>query len=161
MEGISHEAMSLAGHLKLKNLIVFFDNNKISIDGSTTLSVSDNFKKDLKDMVGAFKKSMAIMRDKFQKQLVKLQNLKNQALYLAKQLLVMVHQINLEKLLHGSPLGEDEISLVRKKLKWTSPPFVVPNQILQTWREIGKKGKSLEEKWNEDLNKKIQKLSLI
>ena len=155
MEGISHEAMSLAGHLKLKNLIVFFDNNKISIDGSTTLSVSDNFKKRFEGYGWSFQEINGHNERQISKAISKASKSKKPSIISCKTIIGYGSPNKSGKASsHGSPLGEDEISLVRKKLKWTSPPFVVPNQILQTWREIGKKGKSLEEKWNEDLNKK-------
>ena len=55
---------------------------------------------------------------------------------------------------HGSPLGSDEISLVRKKLKWNSLPFEIPQEILDEWREIGNKGEQLEKNWLQIINKK-------
>ena len=59
---------------------------------------------------------------------------------------------------HGSPLGDEEISLVRKKLKWNSQPFEIPHEILNEWREIGNKGEHLESKWIETINKKNSKI---
>ena len=59
---------------------------------------------------------------------------------------------------HGSPLGDNEISLVRKKLKWNNKPFEIPKDILDEWRKIGNKGKHLENKWHETINKKNTKL---
>ena len=56
---------------------------------------------------------------------------------------------------HGSPLGEDEITLVRKKLKWNHDPFIIPENILDEWRKIGEKGENYE-KWNELINKKTK-----
>ena len=55
---------------------------------------------------------------------------------------------------HGSPLGDEEIALVRKKLKWNSEPFEIPGEILKAWKEIGEKGTKLEDKWQEILDKK-------
>mgnify|MGYP003303422004 CR=1 FL=1 len=61
---------------------------------------------------------------------------------------------------HGSPLGEDEIKLVRKKLKWKYEPFKIPKEILNEWRKIGEKGISEEKKWNLIYNKKDKKINL-
>ena len=159
MEGISHEAMSLAGHLKLRNLIVFFDNNKISIDGSTTLSVSDNFKKRFEGYGWNFQEINGHNEKQISKAINKASKSKKPTIISCKTIIGYGSPNKSGKASsHGSPLGEEEINLVRKKLKWTSPPFTIPSQILEAWREIGKKGKSIEKKWNEVLNKKNPKI---
>jgi transketolase len=155
MEGISHEVMSLAGHLKLNNLIVFFDNNKISIDGSTALSVSDDYKKRFESYGWAFQEINGHDEKQISKAIKKSHQSKKPNIISCKTIIGFGSPNKSGKASsHGSPLGEDEIALVRKKLKWKYEPFVLPEEILNEWKEIGKKGKELEKKWSKDLNKK-------
>ena len=161
MEGISHEAMSLAGHLKLKNLIVFFDNNKISIDGSTSLSVSDNYKKRFESYGWSFIEVNGHNEKQISKAITKASKSNKPTLISCKTVIGYGSPNKSGKASsHGSPLGNEEISLVRKKLKWNNEPFSIPSDILNSWREIGKKGIELEKKWNETLNKKSEKIKL-
>ena len=154
MEGISHESMSLAGHLKLKNLIVFFDNNKISIDGSTSLSVSDNYKKRFESYGWNFIE----INGHNEKQInaaIKKANKSNKPTLISCKTVIGFGSPNKsgKSSSHGSPLGEDEIKLVRKKLNWSHLPFEIPEDILREWRQIGAKGESLEKDWLKELNK--------
>ena len=159
MEGISHEALSLAGHLKLKNLIVFFDNNKISIDGSTSLSVSDNYKKRFESYGWNFLEIDGHNEKQISKAISKALKSKKPTLISCKTIIGFGSPNKSGKASsHGSPLGEDEISLVRKKLKWNNQPFEIPQEVLDAWREIGNKGEQLEKKWNETINKKNPKI---
>ena len=155
MEGISHEAMSLAGHLKLKNLIVFFDNNKISIDGSTSLSVSDNYKKRFEGYGWNFLEINGHNEKQISKAITKASKANKPTIISCKTIIGFGSPNKSGKASsHGSPLGDEEIALVRKKLKWNSEPFEIPEDILNAWREIGEKGMKLEEKWLETLDKK-------
>ena len=159
MEGISHEAMSLAGHLKLKNLIVFFDNNKISIDGSTSLSVSDNYKKRFESYGWNFLDIDGHNEKQISKAILKASKSNKPTLISCKTIIGFGSPNKSGKSSsHGSPLGEEEITLVRKKLKWNHPPFEIPKQILDEWNKIGEKGEILEKKWEEKLNKKNSKI---
>ena len=159
MEGISHEAMSLAGHLKLKNLVVFFDNNKISIDGSTSLSVSDNYKKRFESYGWSFQEINGHNEKQISKAIKKASKSKKPTIISCKTIIGFGSPNKSGKASsHGSPLGDDEISLVRKKLKWNSQPFEIPREILDEWREIGKKGNQLEIKWLKKVNKKNPKI---
>ena len=158
MEGISHESMSLAGHLKLKNLIVFFDNNKISIDGSTNLTVSDNYKKRFESYGWFFQEVNGHNEKEITKAIKKTLKSKKPNLISCKTIIGYGSPNKSGKASsHGSPLGEEEIMLVRKKLKWKYDPFEIPKEILNKWRKIGEKGILQEKKWNAIYNKKNNK----
>jgi len=159
MEGISHEAMSLAGHLKLKNLIVFFDNNKISIDGSTSLSVSDNYKKRFESYGWSFLEVNGHNEKQISKAISKASKSNKPTLISCKTVIGFGSPNKSGKASsHGSPLGDDEIALVRKKLKWSAEPFKIPQEILNEWKKIGDKGEILEKKWIQSINKKNPKI---
>jgi transketolase len=159
MEGISHEAMSLAGHLKLKNLIVFFDNNKISIDGPTSLSVSDNYKKRFESYGWNFIEINGHNHKQISNAIKKASKSKKPNIISCKTVIGFGSPNKSGKASsHGSPLGDDEIELVRKKLKWPHASFEIPKDILNTWKKIGEKGDSLEKKWSSNLNKKNSKI---
>ena len=150
MEGISHEAMSLAGHLKLKNLIVFFDNNKISIDGSTSLSVSDNYKKRFEAYGWNFLEINGHNEKQISKAITKASKSNKPTVISCKTIIGFGSPNKSGKASsHGSPLGDEEIVLVRKKLKWSHQPFEIPQDVLNEWKEIGNKGELLEKKWQE------------
>ena len=117
MEGISHETMSLAGHLKLKNLVVFFDNNKISIDGSTSLSVSDNYKKRSESYGWNFQEIDGHNEKQISKAITKSSKSNKPTLISCKTVIGYGSPNKSGKASsHGSPLGDDEIALVRKNL---------------------------------------------
>ncbi|MDC3037737.1 transketolase [Candidatus Pelagibacter sp.] len=160
MEGISHEAMSLAGHLKLKNLVLLFDNNSISIDGPTNLAVSDNFKKRFEGYGWDYISINGHNEKEIFKALKKVQKAKKPTVISCKTKIGYGSPNKSGKASsHGSPLGVDEIKLVRKALNWKTKPFDIPNKILNEWRKIGQRGEILEKKWNKILKRKKTKFN--
>ena len=155
MEGISHEALSFAGHLKLKNLILLFDNNSISIDGPTKLAVSDNFKKRLNSYGWDCIEIDGHNEKQIFNALKKAQKAKKPTMISCKTKIGFGSPNKSGTAsVHGSPLGKDEAILVRKKLKWNCEPFKIPEKIFNEWREIGNKGAIKEKIWEKKYNKK-------
>ncbi len=149
MEGISHEAIDLAGHLKLNKLIVLFDDNSISIDGSTSLSTSiDQVKRFEAHGWNAYRVNG---HDPAQVEaaIAKAKQSDKPTLIACKTIIGFgaPNKQGSEKT-HGAPLGKDEIAAARVQLNWPYPPFVVPDQILAAWRTAGERGKSAHEAWN-------------
>ena len=152
MEGVSQEAMSFAGHLRLSRLIVLYDDNHISIDGSTDLSFSD-------DALGRVKASgwnservdghdpeqvaAAIERAKTS----------DRPTLIACRTVIGYGAPKKQgtSSTHGSPLGAEEVAGARQKLGWNYPAFEIPESILSAWRKIGKKGVAARAEWEKKL----------
>ena len=149
MEGLSHEACSLAGHLRLNKLILFFDDNSISIDGSTDLSSSDITKKRFESYNWNY---LSIDGHNFEEidQAIKEAKKSSLPTIIACKTIIGYGSPNKsgKASSHGSPLGEDEIKLVRKQLKWESDPFEIPLDLKNKWKNFYKRNIELKENWN-------------
>jgi len=152
MEGISHEALGLAGHLKLNKLIILFDDNSITIDGATKLSTSE----DVLARLRAY--GWNTIEADGHAPLAVAHALEHARLSDRPTLIACKTTIGFGAPtkagtadVHGSPLGEKEISAAREALGWKSPPFEIPESILKAWRKFGGRGATQSAAWRQRL----------
>lgn len=155
MEGISQEAISLAGHLGLDNLIVLWDDNSISIDGDLNLTSSENMKMRFEACGWKYHACDGHNFDEIREALTKSQKSDKPVLIACKTVIGFgsPSKAGTEKC-HGSPLGEDEIKKVRESLNWQYGAFEIPENLQEYWRkEIGKKSRKESRAWQEKFDK--------
>lgn len=154
MEGISHEAISLAGHLKLSRLIVLFDDNQITIDGATSLSCSDD------QLIRFLASGWSVRRvdghdhDAIAKAIAEERETNRPSLIACRTVIgygAPTRQ-GTEKV-HGAPLGSDELAKARAALDWPHASFEVPEELLTRWRAVGARGRIARHDWMERLGR--------
>lgn len=139
MEGISQEAISLAGHLKLGRLIAFWDNNSISIDGATSLAVSDNEVERFRASGWHVQEIDGHDTDAIRAAIVAARSVTDRPSMIACRTIIgfgFRTKAGTQKA-HSDAPGEEEIAGARQILAWKSPPFVIPEGLLAEWRAIG------------------------
>jgi transketolase len=153
MEGVSQEAIALAGHLKLNKLIVLFDDNTISIDGPLSLSDSVDQVKRFEAAGWAATRVDGHDPEAIAKALEKAQASDRPSLIACRTIIGFgaPSKAGTEKS-HGSPLGADEIRGARERLGWSEDAFAVPAEVREMWRGAGLAGKAARQAWNERLD---------
>ncbi len=150
MEGVSHEAASLAGHLKLGKIIYLYDSNKISIDGSTDLAFSDDTKNRFEAYGWHVQQIDGHDRDAIEEAIREAQNRTDKPSLIECKTIIGFGSPNKEGTAasHGAPLGEDEIKKTKKRLGWEfEEKFHVPDDVYREMNFV-EKGKTLEDSWN-------------
>jgi transketolase len=153
MEGVNHEAVGLAGHLKLNRLIVLWDDNRITIDGSTNLSRNE-------DVVARYAASAWHTVECDGLDSANVARALDEAIADPRPSLVRCRTVigygapNKQgtAATHGAPLGADEVEAAKAELGWDSPPFEIPEEVLTAWREIRRRGEAANREWQERLN---------
>jgi transketolase len=153
MEGVNHEAVGLAGNLKLGRLIVLWDDNRITIDGSTELSRNE-------DVMARYAASAWHTVECDGLDSGKVSKAIDEALADPRPSLIRCKTIigygapNKQgtEATHGAALGADEVAAARKELGWDSPAFEVPEDVLSAWREFGRRGEAEHKEWNRRLS---------
>jgi len=149
MEGISQEAISLAGHLRLDRLTVFWDDNRITIDGSTDLSTSDDQVRRLEASgwhtlqvdghdYGAISAAMASAIESDRPTFVACRTIIGKG---------APDKAGSHKI-HGSPLGSEELAAMKSALDWNLGAFETPDALLDAWRSVGLRGAQVHDGWN-------------
>ena len=163
MEGISHEAASMAGHFGLGQLIVLFDDNGISIDGKTELTVSDDISArftaygwqvldcDGHDMQDVDKAITAAKADTAKPSLIRCKTVIGKG----------APTVSGTSKVHGAPLGAEEIAGTRKAIGWSHAPFEIPEDILGNWRKIGNHGQKARGDWTQRLETSAKKEAFL
>ena len=151
-EGISHEAIEFSGHLKLSKLIILWDNNEISIDGSTSLSNSANQIKRFKAAGWHTQIIDGHNHDEINTALINAKKSRKPSLISCKTKIGYgAPNLAGTSKTHGAPLGDDEIKATRKALGWSNEPFDIPSNILADWKKTTEKTKELYKKWEKNL----------
>ena len=148
MEGLSHEAIDLAGHLKLSKLIVLFDDNGISIDGSTALATSTDQLRRFEAAGWSVHRVDGHSPAEIAAALTAAQT-SNKPTMIACRTVIGFGAPKKQGTagIHGAPLGTEEIAAARMALDWPHAPFEIPETILSAWRKVGSRGEALRKQW--------------
>ncbi|MDC0057898.1 transketolase [Pelagibacteraceae bacterium] len=151
MEGLSHEACSLAGHLKLNKLVVFFDDNSISIDGPVSLSSSDDAQVRFKSYNWNVLSIDGHNYDEINDAIINAKNSERPTIVCCKTK-IGFGSPNKEasSSSHGAPLGKEEVELTRKNLDWPHKDFLIPNDLLSEWRSFANRNNKIKKIWENE-----------
>ena len=161
MEGISYEALNIAGVLNLNNLVVLWDNNEITIDGSTSIARREDMKMRVES--NGFKYIEADGHDyESIRKAFDTASTSTQPTFIAfKTKIGFCSTKECTNKVHGSPIKGEDLDTLRKNLNWTLPPFEVSQDILKTWNECGTRGNSEYSAWNNRLSKSSKKQEFL